>query len=277
MPRPSLPRRALRGVERLAVPLADAVNQNLMLKAATRPVWRFGGKNFVTVLSKNLYELHFLERLHALQAPAGLVLVTNHRSFFDLFFTAAVVIDEAPHLLQRMVFPVRKDFFYDNPAGVFINVALTSASMWPPIFRDERRGEFNQISMAQLGGIMQRGTLCGIHPEGTRGRGPDPYELGPAKPGLGQLVLGASPELVVLPAWILGMSNDFLATAKRNFKPRGSRGEPVRIWFGEPLQAAHLIAAHGQDPLAISRGVMKHVAALGDLDREDWQANPRSA
>lgn len=272
-----LPRGSLRGIEKLAVPIADTVNQKSWLKASTRPVWRYLGKNFVTGLSKNLYELHGLENLRAMQAPAGMVLIANHRSFFDLFFTAAVVLEERSDLVARMCFPVRKDFFFDHPLGLFINVALTSASMWPPIFRDDRRGEFNPIAMAQIGEVMRRGTLCGIHPEGTRGKGPDPYALGSAKPGIGQLLLASDPDVVVLPTWILGMSNDFVGTARRNFRPAGKRGEPVRIWYGEPMRAGDLIARCGDDPQAIAEAVMEPVAALGALDRAHREANPRSA
>lgn len=272
-----LPRGSLRGLEKLAVPIADGVNQRAWLKASTRPIWRYLGKNFVTGLSKNLYELHGLEHLRAMAAPAGMVLIANHRSFFDLFFTAAVVLDERSDLVARMCFPVRKDFFFDHPLGLFINVALTSASMWPPIFRDDRRGEFNPIAMAQIGEVMRRGTLCGIHPEGTRGKGDDPYALGSAKPGIGQLLLASDPEVVVLPAWILGMSNDFIGTARRNFRPAGQRGEPVRIWYGEAMRAGDLVARCGDDPQAIAEAVMEPVAALGALDRAHRAANPRSA
>ncbi len=272
-----LPRKRLRAVERLAVPVGDTINQWSWLKAATRPLWRYLGKNFVTILSKNLYEVHGAEHLRSVDAPGGIVLVANHRSFFDLFFTGATMIDTRASLIQRMIFPVRKDFFYDHPVGFFINVALTSASMWPPIFRDERRREFNPIAMAQIGRSMRKGTLCGIHPEGTRGNGPDPYALGKAKPGVGQLLLSASPDVMVQPAWILGMSNDFVGTAWRNFRPAGQRGEPVRICFGPAIRAGDLVERCGKDPQAIAEAIMEHVAALGELDRAHRAANPRSA
>mgnify|MGYP001480307136 CR=1 FL=1 len=37
----------------------------------------------------------------------------------------------------------------------------------------------------------QPGTVVGLHPEGTRGKGPDPYTFLPAQPGVGKLALVA--------------------------------------------------------------------------------------
>jgi 1-acyl-sn-glycerol-3-phosphate acyltransferase len=264
---PLLPRRALRGFERVSVPLLEAINRSPRFKDATRPTWRWGGANFVLFFSRNLYEVHGFEHVERLSAPRGLLLAANHRSYFDLFFLASHVIEQAPHLTRRPIFPVRKDFFVDHPVGFGLNLLLSSGSMWPPIFRDERRTELNPVAMAQVGAALQAGTFCGIHPEGTRGRGPDPYQLGRAKPGIGHVLLAADPEVRLLPAWILGMSNDFVATARRNFRAEGQRGEAVRMWFGAPLTAAELVARGGGEPQAIAEAVLAEIRALGELDR----------
>ena len=47
-----------------------------------------------------------------------------------------------------------------------------------------------------------------MHPEGTRGKGPDPYEFLPAQPGVGKLALVAQP--IVIPAFILGLGNNIV-------------------------------------------------------------------
>ena len=54
-----------------------------------------------------------------------------------------------------------------------------------------------------------------MHPEGTRGKGPDPYELLPAQPGVGKLALVGKP--VVIPAFILGLGNDIVEDVRLNF------------------------------------------------------------
>jgi 1-acyl-sn-glycerol-3-phosphate acyltransferase len=263
---PRMPVERLRGLERLAAPALDRLNGNTALKDFTRPFWRYVGKNFVTSLSANLYELHGLEHVRELIAPEGVVVVANHRSFFDLFFTAAVLVDHAPQLARRMIFPVRKNYFYDTLPGLLLNLTITSGSMWPPIFRDERKGELNPIAMAQIGAVMQRGTLVGIHPEGRRGVGPDPYELQPIKVGVGQLLNGAHPDVLVLPVFILGAGNDVLDVIRRNRRPPGQRGEPVRIRFGAPMRAGDLVADADGDPLRIAEATMAPVRALAAVD-----------
>lgn len=272
-----LPRAGLRGVERAAVPIVDAINTVPWVKATTWPIWRYGSKTFVMALSSRLYRLYGLEHIRAIDAPQGVILVPNHRSFFDLFFVASALVDTAPHVAGRMMFPVRKDYFYDRSLGLLLNLGLTAGSMWPPVFRDERRGDFNAIAMAQLGRVMRKGTIAGIHPEGQRGRGDDPYVLGKIRPGLGQVVAAAHPDALILPTWILGMSNDFFGTARRNYRPAGQRGEPVRIWFGAPLRAGDLVARYPDDPLALTQAVMAEVAALGERDRLERMRDPSPA
>jgi len=271
---PHVPRSALRGLERLAVPAVDAINTRPTLKRVTRPMWRYVGKNFVTSLSSNLYRLYGTETLRSLEAPQGVIVVPNHRSFFDLFFTTAAMIDLAPHLAGQLMFPVRKDYFYDRLPGLLLNLTLTSGSMWPPIFRDDRKSALNAIAMQQLGQAMRKGAVVGIHPEGTRGRGPDPYAIGRIRPGLGQLVIAAHPDAIVLPTWILGMSNSFFETVSRNFYAPGKRGEPVRIWYGTPIRSGDLVRTHGDDAMAITEAVMREVVALGEQDRQERLRDP---
>ncbi len=276
-PMPRLDRSQLRGVERAAVPALELVNGSRLLKAMTYPMWHFGSRKFVTTLSGNLYEPHGLDHVRELQAPSGVVMIANHRSFFDLFFTAACAVDAVPSFCTQMVFPVRKDFFYDTVPGLLLNLTLTSGSMWPPIFRDERKATLNQEAMVQLGAALRRGTLCGIHPEGTRGRGDDPWTLGDAKAGVGHLLRSAAPDVMVLPTFILGMSSDFGATARRNFRRPGQRGEPVRIWFGPPQRADQLVAAGGDSPQGIAEAATQLIRLLAERDHQSWLERPRQA
>lgn len=276
-PMPRLDRTLLRGVERAAVPTLELVNSSRALKALTYPFWHFGSRKFVTTLSGRLYEPHGLDYVRELQAPSGVVMIANHRSFFDLFFTAACAVDAVPSFCTQMVFPVRKDFFYDTVPGLLLNLTLTFGSMWPPIFRDERKGVLNPAAMDQLGAALRRGTLCGIHPEGTRGRGDDPWMLGDAKAGVGHLLRSAAPDVMVLPTFILGVSSDFTATARRNFRPKGQRGEPVRIWFGPPCRAEDLVAAGGGSPQGIAEAATEKIRLLAEQDRQSWMARPRQA
>src|SRR5439155_1344364 len=69
-----------------------------------------------------------------------------------------------------------------------------------------------------------------FHPEGTRNKTDDPYTLLPAQPGAGELALKARP--VVVPAFILGMTNHFWTEVKAN-----QRRTPLVIAvFGKPVE-----------------------------------------
>ncbi len=270
--------RELRGFERIAVPVMHALNANEGAKNALFPVMWHWVHRYVTAGSGNLYEVHHLDRVRGLDAPRGILLVSNHRSFFDMYVTSDVLYDEVPHLMRRIYFPVRKNFFYDSPLGLLVNLAVSGGSMWPPVFRDGRRGDFNPVGLEQIAAVMQRGSVVGLHPEGKRSTLDDPWAQLPAKPGLGRLVQVCAPEVVVLPFFVLGASNDVKRVVTRNRKPAGQRGEPIRIRFGEPMRAGELLdraAAErppqaAVDPMAVVSPVMAEIARLAAEDKADW-------
>ena len=79
-----------------------------------------------------------------------------------------------------------------------------------------------------------------MHPEGTRGKGDDPYTFLPAQPGVGKLALVGKP--VVIPAFILGLGNNIVEDIRLNFTPRRAASTPVITVFGEPIDYADLLA-----------------------------------
>jgi len=79
-----------------------------------------------------------------------------------------------------------------------------------------------------------------MHPEGTRGKGPDPYELLPAQPGVGKVALLAKP--TVVPAFIHGLGNNIVEDVKWNFGPEARRSHAVVTVFGPPVDYADLLA-----------------------------------
>ena len=270
---PHFSRESLRKFEHVAVPVMHAINANTRLKQGLHPFMYHFTHNWVSLCTDNLWELHGLEHVRDLDPPQGVVLVSNHRSFFDMYMGSAILYRYAPHFMQRIFFPVRKDFFYDRPLGLVINLTVSGASMWPPVFRDDRKSHLNKVGMQQMGAVLVKGAVLGIHPEGRRGSGEDPWQLLPAKPGLGRLLRECHPDVLVLPFFTLGASNDVKLLISRNFKPAGERGQPVRYRFAAPMRAADLLA-DADDMQATSR-VMDVIARLAAEDRADWQANPR--
>lgn len=258
-------RQHLHGMERIACTLLDAINQHRFIKDRLHAtigeinawwIHRFTGK---------VWQVFGAERLEGLEADHGVILAANHRSFFDLFVCTSWIMNYQPQLARRLFFPVRSGYFYTHPFGIVMNVVLSAGSMWPPVFRDSDRRELNRIGLRQLSEVMEPGSLIGIHPEGKRGKGPDPYQLLPAKPGLGILLEECHPDTLVLPYFTLGLENNLGALIRRNARPKGSRGEPVRMRFGQPMKAGELRS--GRTAKESTQAVMDAIVELGEEDR----------
>src|SRR5690606_38704798 len=124
---------------------------------------------------------------------------------------------------------------YETYSGILINLMLSGGAMYPPIFRDRERAALNQHALAELADFLRDPrTIVGIHPEGTRGKGPSPYELLPAQPGIGKVWLEARSTTQVLPAFITGLTNAVHRELAANV---GLRPKPrIVVVFGEPLR-----------------------------------------
>ncbi|HWE24006.1 MAG TPA: 1-acyl-sn-glycerol-3-phosphate acyltransferase [Myxococcales bacterium] len=183
---------------------------------------------FVLLIFRRLV-VRGLERLDGVPRDAPVLLVANHRTFFDLFILGLILV-RTWRRRWRPSFPVRANFFYENPAGLFICLLLSGGSMFPPFFRKTRSKAFNRYSLTiVLEKLRHPGNLVGFHPEGTRNKGGDPYQLLPAQPGAGEVALKARP--VVVPAFINGLSNKLMHEVRANVRGR----DPVIAVFGEPI------------------------------------------
>src|SRR5678816_1646637 len=104
------------------------------------------------------------------------MLVSNHRSFFDQYAMLLACYMGPVPWAKRLYFPVRSNFFYDQPLGIVVNAAVAAGAMYPPIFgQAERRAVNGQALDRMVGRWRQPGIGLGMHLAGTRGKGPDPY------------------------------------------------------------------------------------------------------
>jgi 1-acyl-sn-glycerol-3-phosphate acyltransferase len=182
-----------------------------------------------------------LDDVIALRPRTGVMLVANHRSFFDQYCMLLACYMGPVAWAKRLSFPVRSNFFYDQPLGVVINAAIAGGAMYPPIYRQAERRALNDDALDKMVEILSvPGNVLGMHPEGTRGKGPDPYELLPAQPGVGKVALVGKP--VVIPAFILGLGNSLVADVRLNFKPNARRDHAVITVFGPPVDYSDLQA-----------------------------------
>jgi 1-acyl-sn-glycerol-3-phosphate acyltransferase len=254
----------LQPVERLTFAWCDLVNGVPWLKGAAHRFLRHVGVGWVHPCTRNLLALDGVERLRDLRPPRGLLLVANHRSFFDMYVLSMLLFRHT-ELPGRLYFPVRAEFFYDRPLGLAVNGLMSAWSMYPPVLRQPERSRFNDFTMGRLCELLQEpGTIVGFHPEGTRNQTDDPYTLLPAYPGVGQLIHRARP--TVVPAFILGLGNDLVRQVRGNFDGTGRR---IIVVFGAPLDlAAHLAApARLRTAMAIARDVRAAITRLGERER----------
>ncbi len=207
---------------------------------------------------------HGLENLSKFRAPERVLIVCNHRTFFDFFVITAIVYWRTK-LSHRILFPVRSSFFYDNPIGPLINGAMAGMRMFPPVLRGEsikRRATFNEYSIQRsIEELAVPGTVMGLHPEGTRNKSDDPYRLLRARGGVGRIAL-ASPEAHIIPAFVLGMGNDL----PKEFVNNALRPEETRIdaFFGPEVRLDDLRMLP-QSPQTARRASERLVQAIGEL------------
>lgn len=261
-------RSLLRGWERLSVPALEYFNGSPRLKRGVHGVIGQFNARWITWTTGVSWQIHGFERIERLTAPRGVILVANHLSFFDMYIASALLVTRT-ELMQQLCFPVRKNYHYDSPTGPLLNIGMSAGAMWPPVFREAERRTLNHVGLQQMAEFLnRRGAAIGIHPEGTRNRGRDPYASLPFKPGLGRLVQVCDPEVVILPYFIIGLGNNFAWEVGRRFRPEGRRGPTIRVRFAEPIKAGEV--RKGRDDMGIVEAVMATVQAEGQLDREVW-------
>ena len=197
------------------------------------------------------------------------MVVSNHRSFFDQYIMMlACFMGKAPWA-KHLFFPVRSNFFYDRPLGVVVNAAIAGGAMYPPIYRQAERRTLNDAALDKMVEIVQTpGNVVGMHPEGTRGKGPDPYQFLPAQPGVGKLALVGRP--MVIPTFILGLGNNIAQDIAQNFSKQARRDHAVIIVFGKPVDYTDLMLEKPRPTLykKCADRFMAAIKALGDRQRE---------
>jgi 1-acyl-sn-glycerol-3-phosphate acyltransferase len=257
----------LRPIERTGFNLVRKMNFGVWKRFWTF-CQRHIGSLWIYIATYNLMNVFGIENVQNSDPSKPLLLVANHRSFFDMYTVSSVMFRRTTRPIS-LYFPVRAKFFYDRPLGWFVNLVMGWWSMYPPFFREEGEGEkrkFDKFSLRELTRLASEGYghIIGFHPEGKRNLSGDPYSFLPAQPGIGKVILNADPQ--VIPVFIAGLGNDLPKQILGNW----TGGEKVRIWFGRPID---LGAFHGKrDSLRTHKEIadflMSKIAELGDEDRK---------
>jgi 1-acyl-sn-glycerol-3-phosphate acyltransferase len=139
-------------------------------------------------------------------------------------------------------------------------------AMYPPIFRERSRAALNLASLDETARLLKRGgTFVGLHPEGTRNKGDDPYALLPAQGGVGRVIQAAG-GVDVLPVFINGLGNDLKKQVAGNFTKKGT---PIIVNFGAPVDFQGMLDQPPSPRLhrRISEHALEHIRMLGEEER----------
>lgn len=214
-----------------------------------------------------------LEKLAKYDDKQSLLLVANHRSFFD-FFTITYILYKRTRLSKNILFPTRSTFFYDHPLGPAVNLSMSAMRMFPPIMRDGSKRAFNMWAIDRCVIELQTpGTIVGIHPEGKRNKGDDPYTFLPAQPGAGKVALEAS-DVPTIPIFVTGMGNSLPREFARNWRPGEKR--QIDVYFGDPIDFTDLLPKKHKTTTAkkAAERCVSAIAALGEEQRAYREAHP---
>lgn len=245
--------------------LAQQINERPRLKALAQAFNEGPSRWLIELLSRSRIHLVGLEKLAALSSARGVLLAANHRSFFDLHLVATYFTRHGPSC-RRAYFPVRSSFWYDRLPGAAVNALVTGMVMYPPIFREPHKRQITRQGLDFLARELRRpGTLVGMHPEGRRSRGPDPYELLPAEQSFGRVVLKALPQVV--PVFVNGVGDDLAEEAWGSVTRRGS---PIIIVYGDPVDVTAFRDLDGtrlKHQIQVGRGVLDQIRRLAETER----------
>lgn len=231
---------------------------------------RHVGSLWIYLATYNLMNVFGIENFERTDIKRPVLLVANHRSFFDMY-TVSSVLFRRTRRPMTLYFPVRAKFFYDSPIGWFVNLVMGWWAMYPPFFRergDSRKREFDKFSVGELVRLCSepKPNVIGFHPEGGRNLDPDPYGFMPAQPGIGKVIYDAHPQ--VLPVFIAGLGNDLPKQILGNW----TGGEKVRIWFGEPIDLSSFYERRDSIRTHKEMGdmLMQKISDLGEMDRRQF-------
>ena len=228
------------------------------------------GAGWIHLSTYNIMNIYGLEHVEAASRERPLLLVANHRSFFDMYAVSAMLFRRTKWRKQ-LYFPVRGKFFYQNPLGLFVNLIMGWWSMYPAFFATgdhpipEKR-PFDKFSFRLLTELARtgRGNVIGFHPEGKRNKNDDPYSFLRGQPGVGKLIMDAKPQ--VIPVFIAGLCNDLPRQVARNW----NREEVIRLHFGPLIDLTDYLGRPDRlrTHKEIADALMEKIAELAEQDRK---------
>jgi 1-acyl-sn-glycerol-3-phosphate acyltransferase len=250
-------------IERAAIRFAELANEDPRGKWLQTRFLRGVSYVWVRALLAERVLADGIDDVMALRPERGVMLVSNHRTYFDQYAMLLAFYMGPVAWAKRLYFPVRANFFYDNPLGIVVNAAVAAGAMYPPIYRQSERRALNDDSLDRMVAILrQPNIVLGMHPEGTRSKSDDPYTFLRAQPGVGKLALVAQP--MVIPVFALGLGNNMFLDIARNFTAGRRREHAVICVYGKPIDYSDLLAEKPR-PTLYKKTADRFMAEVGKL------------
>mmetsp|Transcript_35135 Transcript_35135/g.72403 ORF Transcript_35135/g.72403 Transcript_35135/m.72403 type:complete len:751 (+) Transcript_35135:157-2409(+) len=216
-------------------------------------------RGIISLTTWRRIRLFGLEHVKHLGSHDRVLMVCNHRSYFD-FFIITVWLWNATGIPFVSMYPVRSAYFYTHFGGGLVNFFGSMMAMFPNIVNTasmkEKEGKrengkvWNDYAMRRtVAELSVPGTMVGIHPEGTRNTNPDPYTLLECRPGAGRVAV-ESEGAHVIPVFIKGIDGKLWQQVLKNFGAT-PWDFPLDVVFGphidlSDLQAQSKNATEGQ-------------------------------
>jgi len=250
-------------VERLHYRLARIFNQEPFKRFMALFQYTLGSI-FIRAVTARRTVVFGMEHVQQASLERPLLLVANHRSYFDMFVVTSEIYRHT-RVRRHLYFPIMGFHYYQSLTGILINATVGFWTMFPPLFASASHKDIDRHSLETLVGLCREGkrTMVGIHPEGGRNLDPDPYTLRRVQPGTGRIIHEAHPQ--VIPVFVVGLENSLWDQIAANWRSK----TPIRIHFGAPLDLTSMyeLPAKGSTYKTITDFVMDRVRDLMENDR----------
>ncbi|GLX16454.1 MULTISPECIES: lysophospholipid acyltransferase family protein [Streptomyces] len=209
------------------------------------------------VLLGPLLRLLFRPRIEGLEniPPEGAAIVAgNHLSFSDHFLMPAI-------LTRRITFLAKAEYFTGPGLKGRLTAAFFRSAGQIPVDRSGK--DAGQAALREGLGVLSRGELLGIYPEGTRSHDGRLYK---GKVGVAAMALGAG--VPVVPCAMLGTFE---------IQPPGQKLPKIRrvtIRFGAPLEFSRYAGMEGERAVlrAVTDEIMYAILGLSGQEYVDRYA-----
>ncbi|KJK53988.1 lysophospholipid acyltransferase family protein [Streptomyces sp. NRRL F-4428] len=195
-----------------------------------------------------------IEGLENIPAEGAAIVAGNHLSFSDHFLMPAI-------LARRITFLAKAEYFTGPGIKGRLTAAFFRSAGQIPVDRSGK--DAGQAALREGLGVLAKGELLGIYPEGTRSHDGRLYK---GKVGVAAMALGAG--VPVVPCAMVGTFE---------IQPPGKRIPKIRrvtIRFGDPLDFSRYAGMEGERTVlrAVTDEIMYEILALSGQEYVDRYA-----